>query len=520
MSEEKLKLFSNKIGTFSLTLISCSAIIGSGWIFGSYQAVKFAGPSSIISWILGGLTILLIVLCSLEVCIMYPKAGGIIHFLNISHGKIAGFISAFACWLVISSIISFEAVIAVKYFSTWFPALNILYDFSTSQLTNSGVIAAVIFLLIFMLINYYTIGFFIKCTSFIALFKILIPTLTALAFIFYGFLSPGSNPVKESFAPYGISACFTAITSSGIIFSFNGFQSILSLAAEIKDPEESLPVALISSLIFTIILYILLQIAFIIALQPESLAVKNICEISLNTPFTQLALALNLNFVLIILYIDTVVSPSGTAIIHFAAVGRMIYGMNEYSQMPGKISKICPKYRTPRTAIAVNLFFCILLILVFRSWAKILSAISVGCILTFIVGPIALVTLRKDAPEEKRPFKLPFALIVAPLSFVLSTLILYWAGWKPIVTLASLVLAALSVYIAYGYRTNLTEFKKDLKASLWLIAYFIISCLMSVFGGTNFGGLGFIPNGYDHIIIILYSLIIFYWAANSGRNKK
>lgn len=59
-----------------LTMASLGAIIGSGWLFGVLYAAHDAGPASIISWVIGGIAVLLIGLIYAELGGLLPESGG------------------------------------------------------------------------------------------------------------------------------------------------------------------------------------------------------------------------------------------------------------------------------------------------------------------------------------------------------------------------------------------------------------------------------------------------------------
>jgi len=53
----KTKKKASKIGLFQLTMLGLGSLIGSGWLFGAWEAAQLAGPAAIISWIIGGIII-------------------------------------------------------------------------------------------------------------------------------------------------------------------------------------------------------------------------------------------------------------------------------------------------------------------------------------------------------------------------------------------------------------------------------------------------------------------------------
>ncbi|MDR4157037.1 amino acid permease, partial [Bacillus cereus] len=103
----------------------------------------------------------------------------------------------------------------------------------------------------------------------------------------------------------------TAVATSGIVFAFNGFQSPVNMAGEAKSPNKSIPIAVIGSIFIAGIVYIILQIVFIGAVSPSSIA-DGWNHLNFNSPFADLAIALGINWLTIVLYADAFVSPSGT----------------------------------------------------------------------------------------------------------------------------------------------------------------------------------------------------------------
>ncbi|MES2613881.1 MAG: amino acid permease, partial [Bdellovibrionota bacterium] len=75
-----------EIGPTGILFASVSAIIGSGWLFGSLYAAQMAGPAAIVSWIIGGIAILFVAFCFAELACLFPVAGGVGFFPLFTHG--------------------------------------------------------------------------------------------------------------------------------------------------------------------------------------------------------------------------------------------------------------------------------------------------------------------------------------------------------------------------------------------------------------------------------------------------
>lgn len=91
---------SNKISLSQLVLLGLGSLIGSGWLFGAWEASSMAGPAAIISWVIGFLVIGTIAYNYIEIGTMFPQSGGMSNYAQYTHGSLLGFIAA---WLGIIS---------------------------------------------------------------------------------------------------------------------------------------------------------------------------------------------------------------------------------------------------------------------------------------------------------------------------------------------------------------------------------------------------------------------------------
>ncbi len=230
--------------------------------------------------------------------------------------------------------------------------------------------------MVYFALNYWGVKLFVKTNTAITVFKLVVPALTAVALISSRFNTDNfGDGSLSSFAPYGWSAVFTAVAASDIVFSYNGFQSPVSLAGEARNPGRSIPFALIGSVVIALVIYVLLQIAFIGAVSPESIA-DGWHRLNFDSPLAQLALALNLNWLAMLLYLDAFVSPSGTGSIYTATTARMIYAMEKNNTLPRIFGQLHPLYGVPRQAMWLNLAVSFVFLFFFRGWGILAAVIS------------------------------------------------------------------------------------------------------------------------------------------------
>ena len=163
-----------KINLVQLVLLGLGSLIGSGWLFGAWEASSAAGPAAILSWIIGFIVIGTISYNYIEIGTMFPQSGGMSNYAQYSHGSLLGFIAAWANWVSLVTIIPIEAVSAVQYISSWpwdwaKPTSALMHNGSIS---TTGLFAVYVIIIIFSLLNYWSVKLLTSFTSLISFFKL------------------------------------------------------------------------------------------------------------------------------------------------------------------------------------------------------------------------------------------------------------------------------------------------------------------------------------------------------------
>ena len=166
------------ISTFSLTMTGVTTIIGSGWLLSTQKIASMAGPASLLSWGLGALIALMVGFFYIEIGSSHPSTGGIGYYSHITHGRFCGFLTSWINWLSIVAVPPIEAQAMVQYLSQLSPSFTRFYDLTSHNLTGAGIIFAFFLMLLFMMLNYWSIKLFLRFNNFFTLLKITIPILT------------------------------------------------------------------------------------------------------------------------------------------------------------------------------------------------------------------------------------------------------------------------------------------------------------------------------------------------------
>ncbi len=510
MSSHAQHKFRRELGLTDLTMVTLGGIIGSGWLFAAQGASTYAGPAAIISWLIGAVAVVILGLTFAELAGMLPEAGGVIRYPHYSHGSFVSFMIGWAALISWAGLPSIEAEAVIQYASSYIPGI---YSASQGSLTSLGLVIAFLLVTIFFLINSVGIKVYARVNTPLTFIKIAAPVTTAVALLATSF--HGANfSLHGGFMPFGWTGVFSAVSTGGIIFTFTGFRPMFDLAGEAKRPQHDIPRAFMLAMLAAGILYLALQLAFTSALPSGDLA-QGWAKLALSSPFANLAVALNLPWLAIILYGDALLSPSGTSLTYAAAVPRAFYAYSGNRHFPA-IFRHLNSRGLPTAAMVLSYIVALVFLLPFPSWQKMVGILSGATILTYMIAPVTVAVLRRSAPQLRRPFRLWGASWLGPLAFVIGSMIFYWTGWPTDGILLVATLIGLILYFYYFARQKTPV--DDLRRGIWLVAYFFFGLAMSYFG--SFGGKDVVPAPWDTLIVAVVSIGFYYWAVAAGGGQE
>lgn len=488
----------------TMLLLSINGMIGSAWLFGPFYAAKIAGSGAIISWILGGFATVLIALTFAELSAMLPIAGGMARFPQLSHGTLTNMVMSWVGWLSCATMPPIEVQATLQYASTYFPSL-IYLDHDVHVLSHVGLIYATLLMLSLSILNVVSFKGLVRCNYLLFWFKIFVMVFTVYALMTTSFSTHNFTGMMPDFSLSGWHGILAAVAGGGIAFAFTGFTHGIALAGETKHSQFAIPFAIIGSVLICLLLYMCLQIAFIGAINPISLqhGWEHLSFAGEAGPFIGIASLLGLAWLVKFLYIDTVVSPLGAGFIYVTSTARTVYAMSKNGYFPPFLSHLNRK-GFPIWAIGLNLVLGMFLFLPLPGWQAMVNFLVSSVVIAYAMGPISLLCLRLQLPDEKRPFRLPAANLICVLAFYACNLISYWTGWDTIWKLSIAMGVGLVLLVVAYMRGFIDKSQFGLRSIFWLAPYLIGLFFISYLG--SFGGKGYITFGWDFLVIAIFSL--------------
>lgn len=503
-------MLKRSISPFALLLASVSAILGSGWLFATYFTSELAGPSAILSWLIGGAAVILISFIFAELCAMLPIIGASIRIPHYTHGILVSFLFSWIIWLSYASLASTEVQAVLQYLNYFFPSLVR----SDGSLTTDGYFLASVLMITISGINIFSLRWLLRFNNALTVLKIAIPTVVSVVILAL-YCSPSRliHPAHTAFMPYGMHGIFAAITTGGVVFAFNGFKQACEMAGEAKNPTRALPFAIIGSVVICLIIYLLLQFAFLSSLLPINL-IHGWAHLELQggtSPITAIVHQGHLDLLLPLLYLGAIIGPLAAALMYTSSGGRALYGMSKNHQIPILFQRLTTQ-GNPFVAIIANFILGMCLFAPLPGWDRMIAFLTSLMALTYAIAPICLLALRQQLPERPRPFRLPVVTLWSGGAFYICTLLIYWSGWMIISKLGLALLAGLAVLIIHRYFINPDErFAFHWQASIWVWPYFLGIAVISYLGNFG-GGKEIISFGWDFVVIGVFCIFTLWLA--------
>ncbi|NDH09473.1 MAG: APC family permease [Gammaproteobacteria bacterium] len=489
------------ISQSNVLILSAGGMIGASWLFSPYISAKMAGPYALVAWLIISVFMFFIALPLCELGTIFPMAGGLINYPNITHGRGFGFLFSWTTWLAYVVCAPIEVQAVMQYASHFFPQL-VDKSLVGLHLSNLGLFVAITLMFLLTLINCFGVKLFAKCNTVVSIFKFLVPTLTIIAFFT---VAPSLTHHLEFHRPYreDWQHIFSTLSFGGIAFAFTGFQNGLLMAGEIEHPEKAIPLSLLGAVLIGFVIYTTLQWGFIIAIPDTAIVDGGWEHLSFagdSAPLVGLALLLGLGGIAGLLMIDASVSPLGTTLVYSAATARILYAMGMNHELPRWISRL-NRYKVPAFALFLNLGVGALSFLPFSGWQSMVAFLSSCSILSYLIGPMCLLSIRSYRDDLNAGFRLKAVRLICFIGFYAGMLMLLWCGFS--------ILWKLCLAILIGIVLHVIADKRALVYKNWLVWFFAFAVLMlSTAYCSSYGGIGRLIFPYDLLLMLPISFCL------------
>jgi len=210
-------------------------------------------------------------------------------------------------------------------------------------------------------------------------------------------------------------------TSLIAVFAFIGFEHVVNIAEEVRDPRRTLPKALFITLGLTALLYASVVFIAVAAIPPAELALAQAPLAHVYEKLTGQPLGMMSAIALI--------ATLNGIIVHIIMISRVLYGMSRNGALPAGLGHVHPRTRTPLRATGIAIAIILALALAFPL-ERLAHFTAQGTLVIFFLVNAALARIRHD--ETILPPEVFHAPAWAPYAGMAATLILLVASvWPP-----------------------------------------------------------------------------------------
>jgi amino acid transporter len=433
-------------------------------------------------------------------------------------------------WLATVSVAPIEVEAVTQYATNYLPWLQVKVD-GTPVLTNAGLLVSIGLMAVFTVINFVGVRWFARINNVLVWWKLAIIALVVVVFFAVSFQTRNFTAVG-GFAPGGVTGVFEAIPTASIAFAFFGFRQGIELAGETDNPRRNIPLTLVGSVVLCGLIYILLQVAFIGAVPGNSVLAggwhhvgdhilpgSDVSSSGTFGPLAATATVLGLGWLAVLLYADAIISPGDTALIYTGVTARLSYGMARNRNAPAGLAKVNSN-GIPWLSLLLSFVIGCVFFLPFPGWQQLVEFVTNTTVLSFGMGPLVLIAMRKQLPDFPRAFRLKGAWVIAFLALWSSNLIVFWTGWD---TNWKMFVAILIGFVLLGaHRVAAKDTAPvDLRHGWWLLVWFAGLALLSYLGpypelSEGAGNLGIVSFASGVVLAFALTAVVL-WLAYSNR---
>jgi amino acid transporter len=433
------------IGTFQLTMFGVGATIGTGIFFVLSQAVPEAGPGVIVSFLIAGLAAGLAAICYAELAAAMPVSGSAYSYAYATLGEVVAMAVA-ACLLLEYGVST--AAVSVTWSGYLNQLLSNLFGFQLPHALSAAPwdsqpgylnVPAVVLIVMCALLLIRGASESARVNAIMVLTKLGVLAM----FVVLAFTAFDADRLMD-FAPFGVAGIGSA--AGTIFFSYIGLDAVSTAGDEVKDPQRTMPRAIIAALLTVTTVYLLVALAAL-GTQPWR-AFAGQQEAGLATILEHVTHG---RWASTILAAGAVISIFSVALVSMYGQTRILFAMGRDGLLPARFATVNPRTMSPvsNTAIVATAAGGLA---AFVPLEKLTDMVSIGTLTAFIVVSVGVIILRVREPDLPRAFKVPGYPVTPALSVLACGYILFSLHWYTWIAFAGWIALALVFYFVWGRR--------------------------------------------------------------------
>ena len=450
------RALSKTLGPFSITAMGIGAIIGAGiFVLTGTAAAQYAGPSIMLSFVLGGIACGFVGLCYAELAAMLPVSGSCYTYTYATLGEVFAWMIG---WDLVLEYAMGAATVAVGwsgYFVSILRNIGIVVPpawtaapGTSVTLPDGGTVTAVANLPAVAIIAMLTamLVFGTKESARLNNVMVAIKLAVVVAFIGVGAFfvqaahwHPFIPDNAGEFGHFGLSGVLRG--SAVVFFAFIGFDAVSTAAQEAKAPQRDMPVGILGSLVVCTLLYIAVA-AVLTGLVPYK-------ELNVPDPIAKGVDVIGLTWFAVLVKFGALTGLTTVILVLLYGQSRIFLTMSQDGLLPRMFAAVHPRLNTPyRSQLLIGTVVAVVAALV--PIGVLGEMVSIGTLFAFVLVCGSVIYLRRSDARAQRPFRAP-GVPWLPVCGILFCLLL--TAGLPLFTWLRLVIwmaIGMAIYLLYG----------------------------------------------------------------------
>lgn len=431
------------IGTLQLTMFGVGATVGTGIFFVLSQSVPESGPAVVVSFIIAGIAAGLAAICYAELASAVPVSGSTYSYAYTTLGEFVA-VGVAAC-LLLEYGVSIAAV-AVGWSGYLNKLLDNLFGVSIPHSLSAAPwdsdpgwinLPAVVLIVMCTLLLIRGASESAAVNTIMVVIKLGVLAMFALI----AFTAFDADRFAD-FAPFGVAGIGAAAGS--IFFSYIGLDAVSTAGDEVKDPQRTMPKAIIAALIIVTSVYVLVAVAAL-GTQPWQ-EFENQEEAGLATILDNVT---GSTWASTILAAGAVISIFSVTLVVMYGQTRILFAMGRDGLLPAVFAKVNPRTMTP----VFNTILVAVVVSILAGFVpldKLANMVSIGTLVAFVIVSIGVILLRVREPDLPRGFRVPLYPVTPVLSVLACGYILYKLPQSTWIPFSVWVAVALGYYLVWA----------------------------------------------------------------------
>lgn len=441
---------------FDLTLLGIGGIIGTGiFVLTGVAAATQAGPAIILSFIIAGFACACAAFSYAELASSVGGSGSAYGYSYAAFGEIIAWLIGWDLILEYGMGVATVANGWSGYFNNILTAVGVSLPGSLIKGPFEGGVINLPAVSIIMTLMILLIAGAKESTR---LNNVMVIVKLSSIFIFVLIASFYVNP--ENWIPFmpfgwfeyaeGGKTVGVLAAASLVFFSYIGFDAVSTAAEEAINPKKTVPIAILTSLFFCTIIYIIVSNLLT--------GIVHYSELNVASPVSYALQLIGIRYASALVATGVITGLTTVMLVLYYALTRVIFAIARDGLMPGIFSRLNKKTNTP-TYTTILCGFVMALTAGFVPLGILAEMVNIGTLAAFVLVCVGVVVLRITNPNLPRPFKCPLGFFFPIAGAISCGALIIFLPYITHLRFLLWLLAGVIVYFSYSRKHSILSKK-------------------------------------------------------------